>query len=236
MNDLRDFDRKFGLDRFEPEFVCEMGEAMRTDAADPKGLAGYLNAPPVIREAFDRAQARAIERELADRREIDEWVEAELADDPLAQAVARRRRNDRLIVGAIDGTAATEPPLRVRGIRWDAHWQRRADAARRLGARVTAPPYSRETDPLFDVDLREVWTELTGLELRGNVTRCPSPDHDDRFASCGVKARFFNCLGCKAGGSIIDLGALVFGLEPRGAGFFEIRRRLLAELGIEEAA
>lgn len=23
-------------------------------------------------------------------------------------------------------------------------------------------------------------------DLRGNATRCPSPDHDDRFASCGV--------------------------------------------------
>ncbi len=198
-------------------------------------LAGYLNAPPVIREAFDRAQAVAIERSLREQREIDEWYEAEIADDPVAQAVARRRRNDRRIVEAVDGVAATDPPTTVPGIRWDERWQRRADAARRLGTKV-ATPYSRETDPLFALDLREVWTELTGLDLRGSATRCPSPEHDDRFASCGVKAQFFNCMGCKAGGSIIDLGALLYDLEPRGASFFHIREQLLAALGIEEAA
>lgn len=197
-------------------------------------LRGYLNAPPVIREAFDRAQARAIERDLARQRRLDEWAEAELADDPIAQAVARRRRNDRRIVEAIGG-AVTAPPAKVRGIPWDAHWQRRADAARRLGSKAPAP-YDREADPLLALDLREVWTELTGLELRGNATRCPSPDHDDRFASCGVKARFFNCMGCPAGGTIIDLGALLYDLEPRGRDFHRIREQLLAELGMEAAA
>lgn len=233
MNDLSDFDRKFGLDQFPPEFVREMGEAMREDAADPKSMAGYLNAPPVIREAFDRAQARAIERELAEQREIDEWYEAEVADDPIARAVEQRRRNDRLIVEAIDGPS-TDPPVRVRGIRWDEHWQRRADAARRLGA-MAWPRYDRSADPLFALDLREVWTELTGYDLQGSATRCPSPDHDDRFASCGVKERFFNCMGCDAGGSIIDLGAYLYGIEPRGSGFFQIRDRLLAALGMEAA-
>jgi len=39
------------------------------------------------------------------------------------------------------------------------------------------------------------------------------------------------------GGSAIDLAAHLYGLEPRGAGFFEIRRRLALDLlGREEAA
>ena len=199
---------------------------MREDATDPRSLAGYRNAPAEVRAAFDRAQQAAIERDLKRERESDAWVEAELADDPIAQDVAERRR----IADVIDFPAAT-PPTKVRGIRWDAHWQRRADAARRCG---TSPhsPYNRETDPLLALDLREVWTDLTGHDLRGSVTRCPSLEHDDRFASCGVKARFFNCLGCPAGGSIIDLGALLYGLEPRGRDFFRIRERLLAELGM----
>ncbi len=196
-------------------------------------LRGYLNAPPVIREAFDRAQARAIERDLAEQRRLDEWAEAELADDPVAQAVARRRRNDRRIVEAIDGAVAAEPPTRVRGIRWDERWQRRADVARRLGTKAQAL-YDRETDPLMALDLREAWEQLTGEPISGGRSRCPHPDHEDRHPDCAVHARYFNCHACAAGGSIIDLGALLFGLTPRGVGFFEIRRRLLAELGMSE--
>lgn len=123
----------------------------------------------------------------------------------------------------------------VRGINWDDRWDRRVRSIRRRPANAPAV-YSRETDPLFDVDLRMAWPELTGFELRGSASPCASPEHDDRFASCAVHVRLFHCHACAAGGSIIDLGALLYGIEPRGSGFFEIRRRLLAELGIEEAA
>lgn len=195
-------------------------------------LRGYLNAPPVVREAFDRAQAAAIDRSLAKQREIDDWYEAEVADDPTVQAVARRRRNDRLIVEAIDGVAA-DPPTTVPGICWDEHWQRRADAARRLGERASVS-YSRDADPLFDLDLRDVWEQLTG-EPGGAIVRCPHPDHEDRWPSCAVRARLFYCNSCPARGSIIDLGAYLYGIEPRGSGFFQIRDRLLATLGMEAA-
>lgn len=103
MNDLSDFDRKFGLDQFPAEFVREMGEGLRANAAGADRLAAYLAAPPEVQEAFDRQQKAAIERELVEQRELDEWWEAEFADDPLVQAVARRRRNDRRIVEAIEG-------------------------------------------------------------------------------------------------------------------------------------
>lgn len=122
----------------------------------------------------------------------------------------------------------------VRGINWTDRWQRRANwmrenAKRPEGARE---PYNRDTDPLLDVDLAEVWEQLTDEPIRGTLARCPSPDHEDRERSCAVRSRLFFCNGCAANGSIIDLGALLYGEQPRGAGFFRIRERLLAELGM----
>ncbi len=198
-------------------------------------LRGYLAAPRSIREAFDRAQARAIERDLVEERRLDEWWEDEFADDPIAQEVKRRRRNDRMIVGAIDGVVADDPPATVPGVNWDERWERRAEAARRHPQHVRAT-YDRDSDPLFDLALCDVWEEITGEPVVGTVSRCPNPEHEDRWPSCAVRARLFFCNGCEARGSIVDLGAFVYGIEPRGFGFFQIRDRLLAELGMEEAA
>jgi hypothetical protein len=61
---------------------------------------------------------------------------------------------------------------------------------------------------------------------------CPMPDHEDRHPSCKVTSTHWRCWSCGAGGSIIDLGAAVYGLEPRGSGYHEIRRRLLVDLGL----
>lgn len=121
---------------------------------------------------------------------------------------------------------------RVAGINWTAEWQRRSDAAK-AAKRAGHAPYDRDADPLFDLDLRECWEQLAGEPVRGTLARCPSPDHDDAMASCAVRERLFFCNGCSAKGSIIDLGALLYGIQPRGRGFFEIRNRLLAELGME---
>ncbi len=66
-------------------------------------LAAYLASPSEVREAFDRRQARAIECDLAEERRIDEWFAAEIAGDPLVEAAARRRRNDRLIAETVGG-------------------------------------------------------------------------------------------------------------------------------------
>lgn len=121
---------------------------------------------------------------------------------------------------------------RVEGINWTAEWQRRSEAAK-AAKQAGRVPYDREADPLLALDLREVWEPLTGESLRGTLGRCPSPDHDDDVASCAVRERLFFCNGCPTRGSIIDLGALLYDLEPRGRGFFEIRNRLLAELGME---
>lgn len=55
---LADFDRRFGLDRFDPGFVRDLGEQMREQARHvargPERLAAYLAAPPDVQADFDR--------------------------------------------------------------------------------------------------------------------------------------------------------------------------------------
>lgn len=89
---LAHFDRKFGLDKFSPEFVAELGEQMREAGEGAERLAAYLAAPPEVRAAFDKANIAAIERDLAEERELDEWIEAEVSDDPVYRRVQERRR------------------------------------------------------------------------------------------------------------------------------------------------
>ena len=168
-------------------------------------LTEYLNAPEHVQRQFDKRLDDEIRKSLEAERAIADltW------DDPYATP-----------------TPADPIPLR-----WDASWSKRA---KRPAPKPGEPePYSRDTDPLLDLDLREVWDALTGTEVRGEMASCPLPDHHDRFPSCTVKAEFWRCHSCDKGGSIIDLGAAVYGMEPRGRSFFDIRRRLLGELGME---
>lgn len=187
-------------------------------------LRAYLAADERTRELFGREQARAIRADC----DSSHRIANDLADDP----IAKRADFERWLRAADDGTAPSSTV--VGGINWTGRWQRRADwmgenARRPEGARE---PYDRATDPLLDLDLREVWTDLTGETLSGSLARCPSPEHEDEWPSCAVRARLFFCNGCPASGSIIDLGALLYGLEPRGRDFFRTRERLLAELGM----
>jgi hypothetical protein len=64
--------------------------------------------------------------------------------------------------------------------------------------------------------------------------------HDDHHPSLRGKGTRWRCWACGAGdyveagksGSIIDLGARLWTIEPSGRGYFEIRRRLAeARLG-----
>ena len=86
-------------------------------------------------------------------------------------------------------------------------------------------------DPIRAVPLPAAFEILTGEAVpRSGMVRCPSADHEDRTPSCHVEDEVFFCHGCCRGGSLIDLGALLWEIEPRGAGYREIRRRLEAEL------
>jgi hypothetical protein len=82
---------------------------------------------------------------------------------------------------------------------------------------------------------------LCGVDVpdRGGMVRCPLPDHEDRTPSCYVyadAAAGWYCYGCGRGGSLIDLGAALWGVDPRGRGYHDLRRRLAAELTGRAAA
>ena len=86
-------------------------------------------------------------------------------------------------------------------------------------------------DPIRAVPLPVAFEVLAGEGVpRSGMVRCPSADHEDRTPSCHVEAEVFFCFGCGRGGSIVDLAGLLWGLEPRGAGYHEVCRRLEAEL------
>jgi len=73
---------------------------------------------------------------------------------------------------------------------------------------------------------------LTGRDL-GRDGKVACPFHEERTPSLHAyddPDRGWCCYGCGRGGSIIDFGAELYGVEPRGAGYHEIRRRLAAEL------
>ncbi len=76
---------------------------------------------------------------------------------------------------------------------------------------------------------------LTGADVpdRGGMIRCPLPDHEDRTPSCYVypeaEAGWY-CYGCGRGGSLVDFGAALWEVDPRGRGYHDLRRRLAGEL------
>jgi hypothetical protein len=91
-------------------------------------------------------------------------------------------------------------------------------------------------DPLKGILARVYFEVVAGITVPASGwVSCPMPDHEDVHPSCRVTGMRWRCWSCGAGGSIIDLGEAVYGIEPRGQGFREIRRRLLADL-LGEAA
>jgi hypothetical protein len=109
-------------------------------------------------------------------------------------------------------------------------------APEKPATRAAQRRWSGGDDPLASVAPPVYVAVLTGRQVgRDGKVACPYPGHDDSTPSCHVyetpEAGHF-CFGCQRGGTIIDLAAAVWGIEPRGAGFHEIRRRLLADLGV----
>jgi hypothetical protein len=65
------------------------------------------------------------------------------------------------------------------------------------------------------------------------------PFHDDSHASLHAYPtgnRGWFCFSCRRGGTIYDLAAAVWNIEPRGRGFIGLRSRLLERYGRELAA
>ena len=86
----------------------------------------------------------------------------------------------------------------------------------------------RSDDPLLALEPRAYLEALTGLPVaRDGKVSCPF--HDARTPSLHVYATpagGWYCFGCGRGTSVYDLAADLWGLEPCGADFLELRRRL----------
>jgi hypothetical protein len=100
-------------------------------------------------------------------------------------------------------------------------------------ARNVAP--RADDDTLLAIPATTYVPALFGRELgRNGKTECPfHVDGVDDPGGClhaYDDERGWFCFDCERGGSIIDLGAELYSIEPRGKGYWEVRRRLAAEL------
>lgn len=97
---------------------------------------------------------------------------------------------------------------------------------------LPAAPRVDHDDPLLQVAPPVYVEALTGREVgRDGKVRCPF--HEDRTPSLHVYDHpddGWCCFAGCGGGSIVDFASRLWGIEPRGAGYHELRRRLLEEL------
>ncbi len=92
-------------------------------------------------------------------------------------------------------------------------------------------------DPLLALPAAIYVEVLTGQEV-GRDGKINCPFHKDNTPSLHVYERAktpgsapgWKCYGCGRAGSVIDFAASLYGLEPRGRGYHEIRERLEADL------
>lgn len=92
--------------------------------------------------------------------------------------------------------------------------------------RPIAQPSRR--DELLRVEPDRYVEVLTG-ERVGRSRKVHCPLHEDSTPSLHVyrdPARGWFCFGCRRGGSVYDLAAAVWGIEPRGSGFTALREGL----------
>ena len=86
-------------------------------------------------------------------------------------------------------------------------------------------------DPLRSIPATVYVPALLGVELgRDHKALCPFHAEEEPSLHAYDGSRGWFCFGCGRGGSIVDLGAHLWGVEPRGRGYHELRRRLAAEL------
>lgn len=100
-----------------------------------------------------------------------------------------------------------------------------SDPPGRVAPVALVPPPERPArdDALLAIPAEAYVAAFTGREVGADgKTTCPF--HDDRTPSLHVYPGNggWYCYGCEAGGTIIDFGARLYGLEPRGAGYHEL--------------
>lgn len=88
-------------------------------------------------------------------------------------------------------------------------------------------------DALLGLEPERYVSVLTGQRVGpSRKVRCPL--HDDRTASLHVyrePERGWFCFGCRRGGSVYDLAAALWRIEPRGSGFVAVREGLRNRFG-----
>ena len=102
----------------------------------------------------------------------------------------------------------------------------------------TARPIGVGDDPLLAIPPTVYVEALTGRQV-GRDGKIACPFHEDRTPSLHVYPtveRGWCCHAGCGGGTVIDFGAKLYGIEPRGAGFHQIRQRLEADLRGQVAA
>jgi hypothetical protein len=108
------------------------------------------------------------------------------------------------------------------------------DPPERRPAVATAPRPLDTDDPLRSLAASEYVARLTGQQVgRDGKIACPLPGHDERtpsFHAYTTPEQGWYCFGCGRGGTIVDFGAQLYGIEPRGRGYHDLRRRLAADL------
>lgn len=107
-------------------------------------------------------------------------------------------------------------------------------------AAPAGPPRRDGSDALLEIPPADYIPALTGRDV-GHDGKVQCPLHaggQERTASMHVYGNGWACFGgCQprngrdhAGGGIIEFGARLYGVEPRGAGYREVRRRLATHL------
>ena len=86
-------------------------------------------------------------------------------------------------------------------------------------------------DPFHTIEAERYFPLLTGREATRGFVQCPfHGGGDERTPSLHLTGIFWHCHSCKRGGTIYDLGAELYGIEPRGDGFRELQRVLAERL------
>jgi hypothetical protein len=181
---------------------------------------GKMHAYWPLKVPLENGAARSAKRQLARALSADEAVV-----DP-----AR-------VMRAVGSVHCKDKPSIVHCIRCELDVFTASDVVGHLPPIPAAPaparPRAESTDALDTIASTTYVPLLSGHEVGGDgKTLCPF--HEERtpsFQAYDEPARGWNCFGCGLGGSIIDFGAALYGISPRGRGFHDIRRRLASDLG-----
>ena len=209
------------LQAFEPTptFIVRSGGL---DGDVPKRHAWWALAEPLGRDVLEPALRRLVHHLGADPRC------AEIARVMRPPATVHRRDGEPRPVTVEHGSIVTYVAADVVGALADPPAPARPT---RPAARPATAVELTSGDPLRGIPATTYVPVLTGQQL-GRDGKATCPWHEDWNPSLHVydDDRGWYCFQCGAGGSIIDLGARLYGLEPRGRGFHDIRRRLAADL------